>query len=185
VAHPKIACAGWRGTSREVLQLCEEVGAYIVAKGFILTHGNAAGPDQAFARGANRVDPTLVHVYLPWPDYNTKSLHPDNHLICHFDDDQLPGGSWEQPGNQEFLQWAELARSCHPHPEKCSDGARLLLIRNVGVVQGANQLLAARNLIDHQRGGTNHAWRVADKLKVPSIDLSTPEGQARIRSKMR
>ena len=181
---PKIACVGVRALPPSEESLLEEIGAWLVRKGFIVATGNATGSDQAFARGANREDPRRVHLYLPYPDFNASAIHPDNHLICHFDEDTFPGGSFEVPLVCDFERWTQIAIDNHPRPELLNDLTRAFMIRNVGIVEGANQVVARRNQREREKGGTNHSCRVADSLKIPFIDIGSPEGKERIRARL-
>lgn len=54
---PKIACIGSRQIGKYQF-LCYQVGQKVVRSGYFLATGNATGADQAFAAGANSIDPT-------------------------------------------------------------------------------------------------------------------------------
>ena len=151
----KIACIGSRDISLEKSTELEKLGEAIASNGWIIASGNALGADAAYARGANKVNPALVHLYLPWRSYNKELIHPDNELVL-----ECRSG------------WKDIARRHHPLYEKLSQGVKKMMDRNAGIVIGSSLVLAVLNHKATGFGGTGHGWRVATELKIPRVDLS-------------
>lgn len=167
---PKIAAIGPRHITAATAALAERVGEYMVRKGYALATGNADGSDQAFARGANRANPLMVFLYLPWQGYNEKAIHPDNTKIVEIGD--------------RLVEWAAIAVECHPKPHLLSAHARLLLTRNVGIIEDSNQVIVADLPRPDGRGGTAHALRVAKFFNVPVINLGIEADRKKVLAKM-
>ena len=74
----RIACVGSRETPPGILRWMEAAGASLVRAGHTIVSGNAAGSDQAWARGGNAVDPTKVELCLPWKHFEAQAIHPQN-----------------------------------------------------------------------------------------------------------
>ena len=167
----KVAAIGPRAIDAETAALAERVGAYMVSKGFALATGNAEGSDQAFARGANRVNAMSVMLFLPWLRYNEKAIHRDNMIIVEIGD--------------RLLEWAEIAVECHPYPGRLSATARMLLTRNVGIISNSSQIILADSPREDGKGGTAHACRVAKHLGINNIiNLASEADRKRVLAKM-
>ena len=76
----RFACIGSRRTPPAYLKLMEYLGEAIVENGDWVVSGNCKGADQAYAKGANKVDPTKVLLYLPWKTYETSALVKGNEV---------------------------------------------------------------------------------------------------------
>lgn len=163
----KVATIGSRSTPGPILTLMENIGAYLVSNGYIISTGNAKGADQAFARGANRVNPKLVRLYLPWPSYEIENIVPYNEVI---------------PYQEE--SWLTEAAKYHPKWSTLKDSVKKLHARNVGIVKGACQIIAFPNNNKIGGGGTGMGLRLAEAYSIPLIDLSKQEDVQRILEKI-
>ncbi len=114
-----IACIGSRSLKTSEILECEEIGRAIAERGWELHTGNAQGADQAFARGANEVNPKLVHLHLPWFKYERDAIVSGN-VVRTVEDLEA----------HELDFYTQLAEKYHPAWERLSQGVRKLMIRN-------------------------------------------------------
>jgi len=119
----RIACIGSRDLTTAQLGICEKLGFWVVQCGHILDTGNAPGADQAFARGANQVRPDLVHLHLPWYNFERQAIHDDNVVHLLNDLDEL-----------HFKLYESVAIQHHPAWGRLSQGARKLMLRNSSIM---------------------------------------------------
>ena len=162
----KIACIGSRSLNQEQMQICDKLGQFIVRSGHELHTGGAVGADQSFAMGGNLVDPTKVHIHLPWKTYEQESICPGN--IIHVVDD-LPMG--------EKLDFIRQARAAHPAWERLSQGAQKLMIRNVMIIVPPPDFVPVDLTISWASnrqggGGTGMGIRCSINNKVQVVDLN-------------
>ena len=161
----RIACIGSRELAGEWLNVCEKLGEWIVRCGHVVESGNAQGADQAFARGGNRVDPTKVHLHLPWLSYERSALVLGNHV------DVLAS-----MGDKEQQTYKNYAKAHHPAWFRLSNGGQLLHARNGRILfpngypgKPVDLVLAwpSRKL----GGGTGQGIRMAHAEGIPLVDL--------------
>ncbi len=154
----RIVGIGSRGLQPIDLNTCFRLGQFIAKCGGVLDSGNADGADQAFAEGANSVDPALVHLHLPWPNFNREAIVRGN--VIH-----LP---------QEQSRFAEEAAKYHPAWRRLSQGAQKLHIRNVDIVcwPRLKDMVLAFPSQKRGGGGTGQGMRVAEGYDIPVIDLN-------------
>lgn len=163
----RIACIGSRELAGEWLNVCEKLGAWIVRVGHELHSGNAQGADQAFARGGNKVDPTKVHLHLPWLSYERDAIVLGNHVdvLASMDD-------------KEQQTYKNYAKAHHPAWFRLSNGGMLLHARNGRILfpngypgKPVDLVLAwpSRKL---GGGGTGHGMRVAQAEGIPLVNLN-------------
>jgi hypothetical protein len=143
--------------------MMEELGEYIASKDFRVRTGNAQGSDQAFARGANRVDPGRTWLYLPWGGYEAPAIVEGNHVV---DVSLIENVSYRKE------HFTKLASDNHPAWPNLTQGVRKLMVRNACIVWGSNLVLAHLNHAKKGGGGTGHGWRIAESLGIERIDLS-------------
>ena len=144
-----IACIGSRATPAPILSWMEETAAKLVSAGYAITSGNAPGADQAWARGANTVDPTRVTLFLPWANFEPQAVHPKNR-ICTF-----------RPSDHQ--RYAELALATR------SAAAQLgLLARNAMIVDGVHCVLG---YMGAGKSGTRHAFGIAQLQKIITMNV--------------
>jgi hypothetical protein len=157
-----VACIGSRDAPAEAIIRMEELGKHIASKGFIVRTGNAVGADQAFARGANTVDPSKVYLYLPWRSYEKNAIVEKN-IVTGYNLENAP---------HRLERYTKLASENHPAWEYLSPAVRKFMLRNAAIVWNADLVLAHLNHSRQGGGGTGHGWRVAESLNIPRIDLS-------------
>ncbi len=151
----RVACIGSREISEEKELLLYKIGAYIASKGWWLSSGCARGADEFWAKGANSVDPTRVVLYLPWLSYNEE-------LIIE--------GNWVSAEHKQG--WEEIAKKHHGAWDKLKQGGKKMMLRNTGIIEKANVCLAVLNHSKPGFGGTGNAWRIADSMGIPKLDVS-------------
>lgn len=154
-----VACIGSRETPPAILKLMERMGAELVRRGFIIRSGNAKGADQAFARGANTVDPSKVELFLPNQGYEQQAIHPNNRITFGL-------GEWAYA----------MAATYHPAWERCNDVTRHLHARNSAIIMGADGQAPATRVVcwtkdASAQGGTGQGIRIARAKQVPVHDM--------------
>lgn len=168
----KIACIGSRTLNPEQLEICRKLGTWFAQQGHEIHTGNADGADQAFAAGANQIDPRLVHLWLPWPGFNPDAIVPGNQVQALT---ELPS-----PVQTWIL---EVAEKHHPVWNRITQGAQKLHARNVLIVRGQVPALqeGKRPHVDlvvawpssaPGGGGTGQGMRIAQSEGIRLIDLS-------------
>jgi hypothetical protein len=163
----RVACIGSRGLEPGQLGLCEEVGAYLAQNGFTVSTGNADGADQAFARGANFVNPRAVELHLPWASYNRDAIVDGNSVF-------IDGSN---------VQFREIAAELHGAWNMLGRGPQALHTRNVGIVKDCIQVIAWPKAGPY-KGGTGMGMRTSEHFGIPVIDMSTSEGWKAIKNKL-
>lgn len=151
----RVACIGSREISPWAEGMMEKIGEILVLNGAYIATGNALGSDAAYARGANRIDPTHVIIYLPWKTYNKEFLVEGNRI------------TWD-----ENPEWEFVARAHHPVFDQLKKGARSMMIRNAGILSKANACIAFLNHAKEGGGGTGHGWRISNTMGIPRFDIS-------------
>lgn len=170
----KIACVGSRSLTGEQETICEKLGAWIVSCSHELHTGAAVSADQSFARGANQVDPALVHLHLPWLSYERESIVLGNHV------DIFP--SLDQKTQQVYLDYAKVH---HPAWGRLSQGAQKLHARNGRIIFPNGypgkpvDLVIAWPSKKIGGGGTGMGMRMAEAEGIPLVDLSKLQDQQR------
>lgn len=128
-------------------------------RSWLLRSGRAVGADQAFEIGAK----DQKEIFLPWEGYNGASS--DGRCFA-----KLP----------VTPRQIEIAQQAHPAWDKCSDGARMLLCRNVPIILGENLDDPVKCVITwlpraYYTGGTKHALNIASLWGIPVFDVGIPE----------
>lgn len=157
----KVACIGSRDLSPDALRFCEQIGYAIAKSGagrLFVGSGNATGADQAYARGVNKVDPTLLVVYQPWESYEKQAVVAGNRV-------RTP------PYDSSFEKAAE---ELHGAWEKLGRGPRAMHTRNMAILDQA-LLCVAWPGAKAWGGGTGTGVRRAVQLGIPVIDLRIEE----------
>ena len=167
---------GSRDLTPEQIEVCEKLGSWFAQCGHTLHTGNALGADQAFARGANQVNPELVHLWLPWGSYESGAVQPGNvrHVLGEYSPDMLAALEVE-------------VREFHPAWHRLKQGGRKLMMRNGLIISPASKpskkQVAMRKPVDlviafpnpnkPGGGGTGHGLRLASKkYGIPIVDLT-------------
>lgn len=151
----KFACIGSRQTPGQHLQMMEALGQLIAKDGHRVVSGNCKGADQAFQRGANKIEPKKVLVYLPWKSYEIDALVVGNEVELDVSDGAI-----------------ELAREYHPFYQYLKRPVKMFMNRNAAIVMNSDYVFAYLNHEAKGHGGTGHGWRVAGGLNIPRKDLS-------------
>ena len=110
---------GSRVTPGNILVTMQQIGKALALEGWTLRSGNCTGADQAFAKGANSVNPKLVELYLPWRSYEAGSVAIGNVVYM--------------PSCEAY----RIAAKYHPAWHKCSKAAQAMHARNVQIILGA------------------------------------------------
>jgi len=152
-----VACIGKRDALEPWLDKhLEAVGEFYARRGYIVVSGNAIGADQAYARGANRVAPQLVELFLPWASYEQQAIHPENSV---------------RTADQALPIHIEMAQAAAPAWDSMRQSVRRLMIRNAMVIYrwGDPVSLVCAEPSYHKPGwsGTGHGIRIATTLGIP------------------
>lgn len=154
-----VACVGSREISAAEEKSMEIIGAFLARrKDFVLT-GNALGSDQAFARGANSINPAQVELFLPWKTYESSAIVKGN--ILHLE---------EATAEEKYL-----AAHCHPAWARLNQAVQKLMTRNAMIVCRSRYVIARLNPNKQGGGGTGHGVRIAQALGLKVFDISKPE----------
>ena len=130
----------------------EETAAKLVTAGYGIASGNAPGADQAWARGANTVNPARVILFLPWDSFERQAVHPKNN-ICTF-----------RP--TDHGRYAQLAI---PRVElRGTPGQIALLARNAMIVDGVHCVLG---YVAAGKSGTRHAFGIAQLQGIITMNV--------------
>lgn len=147
-----IACIGSRATPAPILSWMEETAGKLLQSGYAITSGNAPGADQAWARGANTINPRWVTLFLPWADFEQQAIHPNN-KTCVFSPN----------GHQRFVEAAAAVTSLHGSKERVA-----LLARNAMIVDGAHCVLG---YLGAGKSGTRHAFGCAQRQGIITLNV--------------
>lgn len=162
----KVACIGSRDLTPEQLGLCQEIGRLIALNGFELHSGNAPGADQAYASGANQVNPELVHLHLPWPGFKREAVWRGNQVhVYPFDGVRF---------------YVDIAAECHPKWDYLRDYAKKLHARNVSILMPARKKVDVCVAWPSERvggGGTGQGMRIAEAYGIRLVDLRRTPAQ--------
>lgn len=150
-----VACIGKRDLLVKEFELCKSIGMYLAKTCNEINSGNADGADNAFASGANLIDPRRVNLYLPWPKYNLKYIHADNNVI------KKPEKFWDVEASKYHEAW-----------HLCNNAAIAMHARNFGLTYKSDMVLAFLNYNRPGYGGTGLGWRVAVRNNIPHLDLN-------------
>lgn len=153
---------GGRTVTEEIVTKMTSIGKILAKKGMILRTGNCKGSDHAFQAGANEIDPSLVHLYIPYKNYEKNSVIEGNHKI------------WKSPAYIEKIY--SIAENHHPNWESCSDMAKKFHARNVMIVLGEDLKTPSQFVIcwtwnGEKVGGTAMGISVAETYKIPVYNL--------------
>jgi hypothetical protein len=147
-----------------------DIAQRLALKGLHLRSGGAAGADSAFAGGVGAGARTI---YVPWRGFNGL---PDSQVVL-------------APSLSNWEDALLIAEEAHPACDKCSQGARKLLARNVYQILGDDLFTTVEFVVGWTRGGrgnggTGQAYRIANLLPDPPpiYDLGHDDVLAKFRS---
>jgi hypothetical protein len=153
---------GSRKTPDFILDLMTKLASRLEELGFVLRSGGAEGADLAFESGVR--DIWNKQIFIPWPGFNNRPKGRVCDWIGHHEEHEV------------------IARMHHPNWAACSQGARLLHIRNVAQVLGPDTLKASHSAFvlcwteaGAGYGGTGQALRIARAYDIPIFDLDLPD----------
>lgn len=152
-----IATIGNRSVPPDFEKILLKIGQDIAYHGYCLNSGNASGSDELFARGANDVDPALVHLFLPWRGFRSESIKEGNKVTV-FDP--------YSPDHEEAMRFAG---GIHVNWNLCSDPVRKLHARNVLIVKDTIAVVAYQT---KHRGGTQLGMNVAQFWGIPIFNIA-------------
>ncbi len=166
---------GSRQTPNDVLILMYRIGKAMAEKGWILRSGNAIGADQAFAKGANEINPMQVELYLPWDTYNRGA--------------QVTGNGIRTMATKEAIL---IAPKYVPHWARLKDSHKLLHARNLHQVLGPELIdpdKFSKSLLcwtpkGEITGGTATAIRCAMANNILVINLFFPKNQDLVKERL-
>jgi hypothetical protein len=168
----RIVCIGKRALERVNVPFCESVGMRTVEGGALLVSGNAPGADQAYARGGSTIDPSMVELCLPWPDFEHTQFRP---TIIEQPDagyESCMRGNRIRLAQQATVEHIRIASWMHPHFDRAQRSTKNLLIRNVMLLIAedgtrSDLVIAWPDRTRDGWGGTGHTMRCARYLDVP------------------
>ncbi len=155
------------GLTPERLEVCRKVGRFLAERGYIIDSGNAPGADQAYGRGVNSVDPSLLHLHLPWAGANKGAIVAGNvvHVLEELDEKTLDfytetARYYRKNGFGGLNQW----------------GIKLMT-RNSSILMPPPTLVPVTMVIAHPSskswgGGTGQGMRIAEGKGIPLHDIS-------------
>jgi predicted Rossmann-fold nucleotide-binding protein len=156
----RVACIGKRDITTIEYAKLVLIGERLAQLGHIIVTGNARGSDQAYAAGANEIDPYLVELHLPWDKYETAVIKWNRNKVYVTGDDPI---------------YRNTAAYHHPAWEKLSRGPRALHTRNVSIIKEADCVIALPNWDKPGGGGTGMGIRLAKHFNIKLYDISNPE----------
>ena len=161
----RYACIGSRALSDDEIQRCHDLGRHLVQCGHEVHTGNAPGADQAFAAGGSSVDPSLVHLHLPWSTFEAQHIIEGN--VVHNLNDMHPDG---------LALYEQIAADHHPAWSRLSQGVRKLMMRNSSILLPPPETRAVDVCIAFPGvplGGTGQGMRIAEYLHIRLINMRT------------
>lgn len=147
-----IACIGAQLTPVPVLSWMEETAAKLVQRGYLITSGNATGADQAWARGANSVNPEAVTLFLPWDSFERAAVHSKNTVRV-----------FNPATDQKYVEAAAQGASMRGTKARIA-----LLARNAMIVEDVHCVLG---YVGAGGGGTMHAFGVAQRTDIITMNV--------------
>lgn len=160
----RVALIGSRSLPEEALSFCEWVGQRMAERGHAIVTGNAPGADQAYAAGANKVNPAAVTLFLPWASFEAAAVVPGNRVIVA----DISGPAAHEAA-MACRRWNDKPRS-----------TRLLLTRDVLIIGGAHAVVAWPST----GNGTRFTMGLAQTRSIPTIDISDDQARERLRVRL-
>lgn len=146
---------GSRETPEDILRMMTAFGRLAEEHGWTLRSGGAPGADTAFELGVKH----RIHkeIYLPWGGFNGSDSHRTKPMALT----------------------SQLVERYHPTPEKLSQGAMKLHMRNMHQIFGPHLETPVKFVICWTKGaqlvgGTATALRAAIDKDIPIFNLADP-----------
>ena len=171
---------GSRNTPVEICELMRLYSYRLADCGYIGRSGSANGADMAFESGfiwrqATSEIPikSTFEAYIPWAGFNDR-LDDGRHFVA--------------PTFDNFHEAMSIARTVHPKYDSLKRGAQLLHGRNVYQVLGMDLKTPSDFVIlyapvldaNNVKGGTNTAYKLAKRNKIPVFNLFIEEDVQRL-----
>jgi len=182
---------GSRDIPDEVIGVMEDAAYRLAKMGWVLRSGKADGSDAAFQRGMQKLarenngvscgTTCLAEIYIPWGNFKGGSGLEDDWDITLDKIDSL------YPEHVQMRK--EWMSEVHPAPERLSQGAEKLHLRNVHQVFGPNLsdayinqskfvlYYAKEDKKGNPKGGTATAVNLAKKQGVRVLNLLNQDGR--------
>lgn len=153
---------GSHETPDPVKRLMMDIGKQLAESGWLLRSGRATGADQAFEMGAI-MGGGKKEIFLPWEGFEKAPRNHPDYIVPDFTPDLH-----------------DYAASFHPNWGACSQGTKLLHMRNCCQVMGRLGDAPADVVIcwtkgGKRNGGTGQALRIAEFYQIPIFDLGLPD----------
>lgn len=154
---------GSQSTPTEICDLMLGIAHELSRRDWKLRSGHAPGADMAFELGVMSKE-----IFLPWKGFNGSDGTEVSHLVPVFTE-----------------EIGKIARDYHPNWRACSKGARLLHMRNVCQVLGADCRTPSDMVVcwtpkGSGSGGTGQALRIAKAYGIPIFDLALMDAQQQL-----
>lgn len=151
-------------TPQEILDKFSKVGQFLCKKGFILRSGHAPGADYAFEKFLDFTK-KVAEIYLPWNNFGFNNVPKAWHDGINY----FTFTNFDKKIQDKAMK---LAENIHGHWEKCSDGARLLLARDVNQCLGLDLKTKSQFVVcwtpgAEEVGGSKICIKIAKKNKIP------------------
>jgi hypothetical protein len=158
---------GARKTPAAIMDQMTLIATQLEQHHWILRSGNAYGADKAFQKGIAL--PSSLEIHLPWEGYNDGDS--EIHSFCH-----VPVPSSEL---------VDIAARNHPNWDNLSQGAKLMMLRNVTIVLGLDLKEPVKAVIcwtpnGKMIGGTSHAIRAANEFNIPVFNIAIEDQQKKL-----
>jgi len=161
---------GSRKTPADVLSKMQQTASVLAKRGYVLRSGGADGADYAFECGAASINPKLVHLMLPWKNFNANIRNKGVFCFICGDNDKM----------------REIASQVHPAWGNCSYGAKALHTRNVAQILGPeldcpSDFVIAWTDQGMKKGGTRTALMIAEQNNVPIFNVFNEQDKKRLK----
>jgi hypothetical protein len=151
-------------------QIIVEWARILAEKGVECSTGFAEGVDMACVEGCASVNPSLLHLYMPWRSYNQV---PQNGRKAY----SIPEGAHVTVYDERtHKDWTESVHKCHPAARNLTRGPFALHARNYGILmdQKVDAVFALPKGIS-DLGGTGQGMRIAKENSILLFNLLDPE----------
>jgi len=169
---------GSRKTPKDIQKMMIQIGSMYASLGYVLHSGGAEGADTAFATGHGFIAPLNKEIFLPWNNFNQKTIQEQTTTI---------GVSMEAYA---------IARKYYIHPNKnknwndLKSATKKLMARNAYQILGPTlnkpvDFVVCWTEDGKELGGTSQAIRMANSLKIPVFNLGNKEHLALMNKALR
>lgn len=162
---------GSRNTPVHIQTKMEDLAEALVAHGYILRSGGAAGADSAFERGCDRAQGTK-QIFIPWNGFKPRPDTPDIRRTTNERGVLMPA----HPVEAEEIS-ARFWPQSHVRWSSLKSSTRALMSRNTCQILGPTLELPAQFVLfwkptDGRTSGTGHALRIAGAYEVQCVRVA-------------